>query len=42
MRRMADFYFEQATSWDELCAVHARFLANDHWQEHAAYRDSRR
>jgi hypothetical protein len=39
MRRMADYYFEQATSWDELCAVHAKFLADYNWQEHFAHRD---
>lgn len=39
MRRMADYYFEQATSWDEFCAIHARFVTEYNWQEHLAHRE---
>jgi hypothetical protein len=36
---MADHSFERATSWDEPCAMHAKFLADYNWQEHWAHRD---
>jgi transposase InsO family protein len=39
LRRMADYYFERATSWEEFCAIHAKFVADYNWQEHAAHRD---
>src|SRR5262249_5713126 len=39
MRRMADYHFARATSWDELQAVHARFFHDYNHQPHAAHAD---
>jgi len=39
MKRMADYGFAQATSWDEFCAVHARFVADYNFQAHFAHQD---
>lgn len=36
---MADYYFERATSWEEFCAIHARFVTEYNWQEHLAHRE---
>jgi len=38
LRRMADYAFALATSWEEVCAIHARFVADYNWQEHYAHR----
>jgi hypothetical protein len=38
LRRMADFGFAHATTWDELQAVHARFLHDYNVQDHFAHR----
>jgi putative transposase len=39
MRRMADYHFAQATTWDELQAVHARFFTDYNQQSHTAHGD---
>jgi putative transposase len=39
MRRMADYYFARATSWQEFCDRHAEFIANYNEQEHFAHLD---
>lgn len=37
-RRMADYYFAQATSWPDLRAIHDRWFADDNYQVHWAHR----
>lgn len=37
-RRMADFHFAEATTWDELVAVHDRWVADFNYQDHWAHR----
>jgi hypothetical protein len=39
MRRMADYHLAKATSWEEFCASHAKFVADYNWQEHFAHQD---
>ena len=39
MRRMADYHFAQATTWNELQAVHARFFTDYNQQPHTAHAD---
>jgi hypothetical protein len=39
MKRMETYRLARATSWEELCAVHARFLADYNHQEHFAHQD---
>jgi len=36
-RRMADFHFEQVSSWKELSAAHARWFADYNYQRHFAH-----
>jgi putative transposase len=36
-RRMADYAFEQATTWDALLAAHAAWVADYNYQEHFAH-----
>lgn len=38
-RRMADFYFAKAESWEELVAEHERWLENYNTQRHWAHQD---
>ncbi len=37
-RRMADYYFAQATSWQDLRAIHDRWFADYNYQAHWAHR----
>jgi Integrase core domain len=39
MKRMEAYKLEQATSWDEFCAIHARFTADYNFQMHLAHQD---
>jgi transposase len=39
MRRMADYHFAQATTWDELQAVHDRFFTEYNAQAHFAHQE---
>jgi hypothetical protein len=39
MKRMADYGFERATSWDAFCAVHARVVADYNFQAHLAHQN---
>ncbi len=39
MRRLADYYLERATSWQEFCDRHAEFVANYNEQEHFRHLD---
>ena len=39
MRRMADYHFAQATTWDELQGVHERFFTDYNQQPHTAHGD---
>ncbi len=38
-RRMADWHFAQATTWEELLAVHDRWVVDFNYQSHWAHRD---
>lgn len=38
-RRMADFHFAQARSWEEIQAVHARWVEDFNFQPHWAHRE---
>ena len=40
-RRMADWHFAQATTWDELLAAHDHWVADYNYQDHAAHRQRR-
>ena len=37
-RRMADFHFAEATTWEELVAAHDRWVADYNYQDHWAHR----
>ena len=39
MRRMVDFHYAKATTWEELQAAHEHFLHNDNHQSHFAHDD---
>ena len=39
MRRLADHYFAQATSWEAFCDAHATFIADYNEQEHLGHLD---
>jgi putative transposase len=39
MKRMEAYKLEQATSWEEFCNVHARFVADYNNQSHFAHLD---
>lgn len=39
MKRMEAYQLERATSWEEFCDVHARFIADYNHQEHFAHQE---
>lgn len=39
MKRMEAYQLEQATSWEEFCDIHARFIADYNHQEHFAHHE---
>jgi putative transposase len=39
MRRLADHYLAQATSWEAFCEAHASFIADYNEQDHFAHRE---
>jgi putative transposase len=40
-RRLADYHFARAATWEELLAAHDRWVAEFNWQDHAAHRHRR-
>ena len=40
-RRLADYHFANATTWEELLAAHDRWVADFNWQDHGAHRQRR-
>jgi hypothetical protein len=39
MKRMEAYQLERATSWEDVCQIHARFVADYNWQEHFAHQE---
>ncbi len=40
-RRLADYHFARAATWEDLLAAHDRWVADFNWQDHAAHRHRR-
>src|SRR5579871_580272 len=39
MKRLEAYDLAKATSWEQFCATHAKFVADYNWQEHFAHQD---